>query len=138
MTATVVPSAAGRQREGTAAVAAAVVLFSIGNLIVRAAELPGPVVAFYRFVLVGSVLALIARRQGRAVTPSVLRTALPGGMALGFNLVFFFSALQETSVAHATLVANLAPFVVMLFSWRLFSERVGRSDLLFGSIAAGE
>jgi drug/metabolite transporter (DMT)-like permease len=58
-------------------------------------------------------------------------------MALGFNLVFFFSALQVTSVAHATLVANLAPFVVMLFAWRLFGERVQRSDLLYGTIAAG-
>jgi drug/metabolite transporter (DMT)-like permease len=110
----------GETRLALPAAISAVVLFATGPIIVADSTLNGLVFAFWRMWLATALanLGLFVIRRRHLDRRILLATAAPG-IALGANMAFFFSAVQTTSVANATLISVMTP-IPLLFAGRLF------------------
>jgi drug/metabolite transporter (DMT)-like permease len=80
-------------------------------------------------------------RGGRArLTRSQMRGLLVAGAFFAGDIAIWHVSIMLTSVANATLLANMAPVVVTLFAWLLFREHITRAFLggmflgLFGAV----
>jgi drug/metabolite transporter (DMT)-like permease len=137
--ATVAPAAvpAASTRRGVGAASSAVVLWSAGNVLAKAIPMAGPVLAWHRLWLSSALLGLVLWRRGGRLDARTLRLAAPGGVAFGLNISLFFTAVKMTSMAHASLIANLQPLLILLVAAPLFGERVARRDLALGAVALG-
>ncbi|MFB3065749.1 MAG: DMT family transporter [Planctomycetota bacterium] len=96
--------------------------------------------AFWRIAFALPVLALgmwIEQRKQRPVPhkrpdPRLLILA---GLLFAGDLAVWHVSIDLTTVANATLLANLSPLVVTLICWRLFGERFGKSFLFALAVA---
>jgi drug/metabolite transporter (DMT)-like permease len=77
-------------------------------------------------------LAFLAARR-RRISAEALRQGWQGGAAFGLTASLMFSALQETTVANATVITALQPLVIIALADRMFGERF-RSDLLLATL----
>jgi drug/metabolite transporter (DMT)-like permease len=71
---------------------------------------------------------LMERRAARAdgrVTALSFAPVLLAGLFFAIDIGFFHTSLTMTSVAHATLIVNLAPLVALAAGFLLFGERFG-------------
>ncbi len=108
-----------------AAVFVAVTVWGFGNALAKYIPLTGPTLAFHRLWLGTAMAFVLVGVTGRRVDLGAIRLALPGGVALGFNSMLFFSAVKFTSVTDATLITTLQPLLVLATVNRTFGERVG-------------
>ncbi len=97
-------------------------------IFVRLSEVGPMATAFWRVSLALLPFLLISRVTKQAdETPAGLRDyfflALPGAF-LAIDLAAWHLSLTMTSVANATLLANLAPVFVTLGSWLIFRTRI--------------
>lgn len=83
----------------------------------------------------GGDSAARAESRLRRLRPADLAFAALAGVFFAGDLACFFWALGETSVAHATLLVNLAPVFALLGGWLLFAERPRRSTLVGLAVA---
>ena len=67
-------------------------------------------------------LAVLASRR-RWISADALRHGWQGGAAFGLTASLMFTALQETTVANATVITALQPLVIMALANRMFGER---------------
>ena len=120
---------------GTAAVVAAVTLMGVGSVVAKASDINGPILAFHRAwgaaVLYVGIFLLIGGRIGVAS----LKIAAPGGLIFGVQLALFFSSIQLTTVANATMLIALQPVVVLLFFSKRFGETVTTQQLVLSAVA---
>lgn len=123
------------------AVVVAFAALSLGSTVAKGSGSPGPVVASWRFLVAAvvwhAIVAVGARRSGgpRAVGRLAWRVGTVPGIALGLNLACFFAAATRTPIAHAELLAALAPLLVVPLGARLHRERVERSVVVAGVVA---
>lgn len=134
------PTRAGRAEAdhgaaGTIAVATAMVLFGVNNVIVRTTGLSGTVTASYRLFLGGMLLVVVLGLSGRPPTLAGLRLALAPGIAYGVSVMLFFSAFKATSIANATLIAALQSGVSLTIVGRMFGEKVRLPELALTGVA---
>jgi len=122
---------------GALAVAGVVVAFSLSSTLVKRAESPGVLVAFWRMAMVSVVWNVFLWSTGRRVTLSNLRQAFVPGVFLGLNLATFFAGATHNSVANAALIGSLSPFLVVPIGAWLFHERFNPRALVFALIAFG-
>lgn len=109
---------------GRAAVVVTVVFWSIGNLIVRGTELTGPQIAFWRYLFAAVLYAIGHAAFVGPLTWSDFRTAAPMGVVLAIEIVFFFIAIKQTTVANVTVIGALTPLLLFGVAARRFKERV--------------
>jgi drug/metabolite transporter (DMT)-like permease len=120
---------------GALAVVGVVVAFSLSSTLVKRAETPGVLVAFWRMAVVSVVWNVYLRSTGRRVTLRHLRRALLPGLFLGLNLAAFFTGATHNSVANAALIGSLSPFLIVPIGAWLFREYHHRRALLFALVA---
>lgn len=125
----------GSDRAGTAAVLTAVTLMGIGSVVAKASAIDGPVLALHRAWVAAALYAGLFLAFGGRITTASLRAAAPGGLLFGFELAFFFSAIQLTTVANATMVIALQPVAVLVFFSRRFGEPVTAGELGLAAVA---
>lgn len=77
-------------------------------------------------------LALLVARR-RWISSEALRQGWQGGAAFGLTASLMFTALQETTVANATVITALQPLVIMTLAARMFGERF-RPELLVATL----
>jgi len=119
------------------AVAGVVIAFSLSSTLVKRAESPGVLVAFWRMAIVSVVWNLYLLSTGRRVTlDDVRQVALPG-VFLGLNLAAFFTGATNNSVANAALIGSLAPFLIVPIGAVWFGEFFDRRALVFAVLAFG-
>lgn len=135
MVAVASPPLADRQGEGVAAASTAVVLWSGGNILAKSVPMAGPALALHRLWLSSLILGGILWWRGGRIDARTLRLAAPGGVAFGLNISLFFTSVKMTSMAHASLISNLQPLLILLVAAPLFGERIRRSDLTLGAVA---
>jgi drug/metabolite transporter (DMT)-like permease len=107
------------------ALAAGAVLIGLAPIFVRLTDVGYTACAFWRAALALPALAVLLgavplRASARA--PGLSRLLL-AGLFFGGDLAVWHQSIRFTSVANATLMANLAPVFVTLFSFLLFGER---------------
>ncbi len=122
---------------GVLAVVGMVVAFSFSSTLVKRAESPGVLVAFWRMVTVSLVWNALLWTTGRHITMANVRQAFVPGVFFGLNLAVFFAGATHNSVANAALIGSLAPFFIVPVGAWLFSEYIDPRALVFALIAFG-
>lgn len=117
-----------------AALALGALLIGFAPIFVRLTDVGPIAAAFWRCALAWPVLALAARRE-RHSAPSNAGTAhrwplFAAGLFFAADLATWHIAIGLTTVANATLLANLAPLFVAPVAWLLWRERLNHTFLL--------
>lgn len=110
------------------ALAAGLAAISLSAMFVRWANAPGPVTTFYRMVIAGLVLAPFALRGMARVRPgkTALVFGIAGGLFTALDQGIWSTALGYTRIANASLLNNIAPLWVALFTWLVWKRRLAR------------
>ena len=104
-------------------------IIGLAPILVRFGDAGASAVAFWRLLFALPILALVTRRSSEGPgVPS--RAALLAGLAFALDLGFWHYGITLTSVAKATVLANLTPVVVTGISWVLLGYRPSRTFLL--------
>jgi drug/metabolite transporter (DMT)-like permease len=114
-----------------------VVAFSLSSTLVKRAESPGVLVAFWRMVTVSILWNAVLWITGRRVTLEDVRRVWLPGIFFGLNLAVFFAGATHNSVANAALIGSLAPFLIVPVGAWLFDEYINPRALVFAVIAFG-
>ena len=122
---------------GALAVVGLVVAFSLSSTLVKSAESPGVLVAFWRLAMVSVVWNVYLRFTGRRVTLRHVRQAFIPGVFFGVNLATFFVGATNNSVANAALIGSLSPFLIVPIGAKLFNEYNDPRALVFALLAFG-
>ena len=122
---------------GVLAVVGMVVAFSLSSTLVKRAESPGVLVAFWRMVTVSIIWNALLWSTGRRVTIANVRRALVPGVFFGLNLAVFFAGATHNSVANAALIGSLAPFLIVPLGAWFFAEYIHPRALVFAAVAFG-
>jgi drug/metabolite transporter (DMT)-like permease len=122
---------------GALAVLGVVVAFSLSSTLVKRAESPGVLVAFWRLTTVSFVWNVYLWSTGRRVTGKHVRQACVPGVFFGVNLATFFAGATHNSVANAALIGSLSPFLIVPLGAKLFGEYIHRRALMFALVAFG-
>jgi drug/metabolite transporter (DMT)-like permease len=122
---------------GALAVVGVVIAFSLSSTLVKRAETPGVLVAFWRLVIVSMVWNAYLWITGRRVRMRDVRQALIPGIFFGLNLAIFFAGATNNSVANAALIGSLSPFLIVPIGAWLFRERIVPPALVFAVVAFG-
>ncbi len=122
---------------GALAVVGVVVAFSLSSTLVKRAESPGVLVAFWRLAIVSVLWNGYLWSTGRRVTMRHVRQAFVPGIFFGLNLAVFFAGATHNSVANAALIGSLSPFLIVPLGAKLFSEYINPRALGFAFVAFG-
>lgn len=95
----------------------------------------GLAIVAYRFTIYGVVVSALMWARGTRIDRRVMRESMWGGIALGTDVAFFFSAVKLTTIANATVIGALQPVVVGIVAARFFGERIHRRDVILGAVA---
>jgi drug/metabolite transporter (DMT)-like permease len=131
------PTGDGRRVEaGTAAATVAVLVWGSSSVLIK--QVPGldaaSVATFRLWVGAVAIVAVLLASGGR-LSVELVRRCLWGGIAYWADMVLFFSALQRTSVANATVIGALQPLLLLAVAGPLFGERARRTQVLWGVAA---
>jgi drug/metabolite transporter (DMT)-like permease len=122
---------------GVLAVVGMVVAFSLSSTLVKRAESPGVILAFWRIVTVSLIWNALLWIGGRRVTLANVRQVFLPGIFFGLNLAVFFAGATHNSVANAALIGSLAPFLIVPVGAWLFGEYIYPRALVFALLAFG-
>src|SRR3954470_19521266 len=122
---------------GVVAVVGLIVAFSLSSTLVKRAESPGVLVAFWRMVTVSVVWNAVLWSTGRRITMRDVRQVFIPGVFFGLNLAVFFAGATHNSVANAALIGSLAPFLIVPVGAWLFKEYIHPRALVFAVLAFG-
>jgi drug/metabolite transporter (DMT)-like permease len=122
---------------GALAVVGLVVAFSLSSTLVKSAESPGVLVAFWRLAMVSVLWNVYLNSTGRRVTLRHVRQAFIPGVFFGANLATFFVGATNNSVANAALIGSLSPFLIVPIGAKLFREYNDPRALVFALLAFG-
>jgi drug/metabolite transporter (DMT)-like permease len=145
------PSAQWPQRLALPAVLAGGIAIGFSPIFVRLSELGPIATGFYRLFLALPLLWLWMRWEGRRAAHSLslprkrgreregvewLSIAMPGILFAG-DILFWHWSITYTTVANATLLANLAPVIVTLGAWFYLREQITVRFILGMALAMG-
>lgn len=109
------------------ALGSGIIALGFSALFVRWANAPGPVVGFYRLGLSTLILVpffILRRKNSSPIRREILIFPILGGILTALDHGFWNTAVNFTSAANATLLANTAPLWVALFAWLIWHERL--------------
>lgn len=109
------------------ALATGILALGFSALFVRWANVPGPVMGFYRLGLATLFLSPFALQRWKRVKgplPALLIFPVLGGLMTSFDHAIWNTSIQYTTAANATLLNNATPIWVALFAWLVFRERL--------------
>lgn len=130
--------AMGEEKGRPGAVLAVVVgatLLGLTPIGVRLSELGPQATNLWRFAFALPILAAMAAVGQPNPSHSQVGWLLFGGLLFGAEISLWAAALGLTTVANATLLANMTPLFAALIAWVLFRERLSRGVLVGGAVA---
>jgi drug/metabolite transporter (DMT)-like permease len=132
------PSASRAERRALVSLVAGAVLIGSAPICVKLSTVGPSATAFWRLALAAPIL-LAWSRAGAASAPALTRreqlTLIVAGLFFAADLAFWHASLQLTSVALATLIANLCPVFVAAGERVFFGRRLTGAFLLGLTIA---
>jgi len=114
---------------------AAVSAWAAGTVITKSIGMGGLAIGVYRFSIFSLCIVAWLAFRGTPFRWSILRLSMLGGIALGADIAFFFSAIKLTTVVNATLIGSLQPIVVGIVAARFMGETIERKDALWSLVA---
>jgi drug/metabolite transporter (DMT)-like permease len=131
-------AAAGSARDlelGLLGTATAVLAWGSSGVVIKAIDMGGLAIGFWRFAVYALALMGWMAARGTPLGRRAMMAALPGGICLGLDVTFFFTAVKITNVVNATTIGALQPLLVAVFAARMFGERVHRRDVVAAVVA---
>ncbi len=120
-----------RRATGAMLVAGACLCWSSGGLFVRALDLDGVVIVFWRSLFMALAVAIglvvVHRRRAPAVIARVGWPGLLSGLLLSGAFVGYILALSHTRVATAMILMSASPLVAAVLARLVLKERFGRA-----------
>jgi drug/metabolite transporter (DMT)-like permease len=116
-------------------VGVAVMAWGASGAVIKAIDMDSLAVGFWRFLIYVTVLAAWMRMRGATLDLHVLRASAAGGVSLGLDVVFFFSAVKLTNIVNATTIGAMQPVIVAIVAARFFGERIRWRDVVAAAIA---
>lgn len=115
-----------------AALALGALLIGFAPIFVRLADVGPIAAAFWRCALAWPVLAIAASREAPRPAGSSRDHGwlLAAGLFFAADLATWHIAIGMTTIANATLLANLAPLFVAPVAWLMWRETINRTFLL--------
>ena len=98
-------------------------------------ELGALAVVFWRMWIYAAIVLLFLKMRGTPLRRESLRVSWRGGIALGADIMLFFTALRLTTVANATVIGSCQPLIMLLIAGRIFGERPRRQDWGMAAVA---
>jgi drug/metabolite transporter (DMT)-like permease len=130
------PPAGKRPGLGYLSAAVAVVVWGTSSVLIKEVHgLNGVAISAYRLWIGGALVAAAFVASGGRVTRRLLRLSFWGAVAFLADIVLFFCALQETSIANATVIGALQPLLMLVLAGPLFGERPRWTDGIWGLVA---
>ena len=120
---------------GLIGVIVAVLAWGASGAIIKAIDMDGMAIGFWRFLIYFVVLAAWMASRGNALGIRAIRASAAGGVSLGLDVVFFFSAVKLTNVVNATTIGALQPVIVAIVAAKFFGERIRGRDVVAALIA---
>lgn len=119
-----------------------VAAISTSAVLIRLAEAPAPVIAFYRMLFATIFFAPLALKQSREhkLSRGQLGLSLGAGALLALHFLFWMTSLEHTSVASSVVLVTTQPLWVFLISVLFLQEKptgpmwLGLSVALLGSL----
>lgn len=119
-----------------------VISISFSAVLIRLAQAPAPVIAFYRLFFATVFFAPLAIKQSKTHQPSLrqISLALGAGALLAMHFLFWMTSLEHTSVASSVVLVTTQPLFVFLISVLFLQEKptkimwIGLSLALLGSL----
>jgi drug/metabolite transporter (DMT)-like permease len=113
----------------------AVMAWGASGPVIKAIHMDGLALGFWRFLIYVTVLGAWMRGRGACLSRRIVIGALPGGVSLGLDVVFFFSAVKITNVVNATTITAMQPVVVAVFAARVMGEHIRPRDVVAAAFA---
>jgi len=108
------------------ALAAGVLSLTISSFLIRWANAPAPVFAFYRMFIGGLIVTPFAFKSGlgqKVRLSKAMYLPILGGIFTAADLSLWTAGVQKTTIANATLLSNTAPIWVVLALWLVFKQK---------------
>lgn len=109
-------------------------LIGLAPIGVRLSDLPPVATNLWRFLFALPALALWAAQE-RPASARDRAWLLGAGLFFGLELSLWAAALTQTTVANATLLANMTPVFAAAFGWFVFKERLRGPVYAGGAVA---
>tara|TARA_Y100001970_G_C14240277_1_gene864478 strand:- start:3028 stop:3918 length:891 start_codon:yes stop_codon:yes gene_type:complete len=122
---------------GRIAAVFAVVCWSAGNVIVARLDLSGIEIAFWRQFLGAVVYGTVFILIGKRFTWSQIKLAFPVAILFCSEIAVFFTALNITTVANATIIGALQPIVLIIVAGGKFGEVITKRLVGISVFATG-
>jgi drug/metabolite transporter (DMT)-like permease len=116
-------------------VGVAVMAWGASGAVIKAIDMDSLAVGFWRFLIYVVVLAGWMRFRGATLDLHTLTASAAGGVSLGLDVVFFFSAVKLTNVVNATTIGAMQPVIVAIVAARFFGERIRGRDIVAALVA---
>jgi len=113
----------------------AVTAWSTGTILAKYIDMDALAIGTYRFFVFFFGVVIYMRTRGTSFSWRILRNSMWGGIALGADIVLFFSAVKATSVVNATIIGALQPILVGVVAARFFGEKIRGRDALWSIVA---
>ena len=131
------PKRSGAAVIGTAAVAIAILTFSLGSTLVKRAHTPAELVAFWRMLIAAGIWNLVVLASGKRPSWRNIRLAAVPGVFFGLDIACFYLGATHNTVANAEMIGAMTPFIVVPIGARFFGERLNPRALFFALFAFG-
>lgn len=120
---------------GLLGIGIAVMAWGASGAVIKAIDMDSLAIGFWRFLIYVVVLASWMRFRGTTITLNTLKASAAGGVSLGLDVVFFFSAVKLTNVVNATTISAMQPVIVAIVAARYFGERIRGRDVVSALVA---
>ncbi|MGK0424560.1 MAG: drug/metabolite transporter (DMT)-like permease [Ilumatobacter sp.] len=128
-------TAASETPRGLLGAGMAVTAWSTGTILAKYLDMDALAIGTYRFFVFFVGITFYMHARGVPFKMQIIRKSMWGGIALGADIVFFFSAIKETSVVNATTIGSLQPILVGVVAARFFGEKIRLRDALWSLVA---
>jgi drug/metabolite transporter (DMT)-like permease len=123
-------SAAKERFKGLAALVGGACVIGLVPILVRLADAGPSAIGFWRLVFALPLLMLMSARAAPLTRSPPSKAALFAGVMFALDLAFWHYGIELTSVANATVLANLTPLIVTAIAWIVFKQRPERLFLI--------
>jgi len=121
---------------GVLSAVTAVFVWGTSSVLIKQVEgLNGVAISAFRLWIGAVLITAVFVASGGRINWRLLRLSLWGGLAFLADILLFFSAVQETSVANATVIGALQPLLMLMIAGPLFGERPRWTDGAWGLVA---
>lgn len=111
----------------------AISFLAVGGIFVKMSKLPPIATGFYRMLFAIPLLTLINKFSKEKITKKSFSYMFLSGILLGLALILWNISFKLTSVANATLLANMVPFTIIPISYFVYNKRFSR-NFYFGLV----